>query len=153
MLLFIFFILILGGWVGWFLKSIENSILFHFLFLQASLLNENVPKLSGFIFYLKKTANMQFGILKFLKVRFFRLVDINDSGQITKTVCKLDYLLVEFFQISIHFQIFNHNLYIIKYYFYLMQKEIKMAANLLKKRYGIKNVSCKIRVFHICFSQ
>ena len=50
----------------------------------------------------------------------FQLVDINNSGYVTKTVLR------------------SSNEILITYVFY---KEIKLAANLLKKRYGIEKVN------------
>ena len=50
----------------------------------------------------------------------FQLVDINNSGYVTKTVLR------------------SSNETLITYVFY---KEIKLAANLLKKRYGIEKVN------------
>ena len=58
----------------------------------------------------------------------FQLVDINNSGYVTKTVLR------------------STNETLITYVFY---KEIKLAANLLKKRYGIEKVDGPLTSFQI----
>ena len=58
----------------------------------------------------------------------FQLVDINNSGYVTKTVLR------------------STNETLITYVFY---QEIKLAANLLKKRYGIEKVNGTLTSFQI----